>query len=225
LRRPTDRVKDQTFYLWGLSPQLLERAFFPLGQLTKGEVRARAKELGFNTADKPESQDICFIPDGDLRGFLTRYQKAHPKVAAGDRFAPGAIRMASGERVGTHAGSGFYTVGQRRGLGVPADEPLYVTAIEDSNTLIVGAEDELHQRGLETEETNWLGEPATEPFRADVQIRYRSEPASAEITPLPGQRAMVRFEHPQRSVAPGQSAVFYVRERLLGGGTIARALA
>lgn len=225
LGRPTDRAKDQTFYLWGMSVQLLERAFFPLGQLTKGDVRARAEELGFNTADKPESQDICFIPDGDLRGFLARYQKAHPEVATGDRFVPGAIRMASGERVGTHVGSGFYTVGQRRGLGVTATEPLYVTTIEESNTLIVGAEDELYQCGLATEETNWLGEPAAEPFRADVQIRYRSEPAPAEIRPLPGRRAEVRFEHPQRAVAPGQSAVFYVGDRLLGGGTIARALA
>jgi tRNA-specific 2-thiouridylase len=225
LHRPTDRLKDQTFYLWGLSRQLLERAFFPLGQLTKTDVRARAEELGFNTADKPESQDICFIPDGDLRGFLARYQKAHPEVAAGDRFAPGAIHSASGERVGTHAGSGFYTVGQRRGLGVTAAEPLYVTAIENSNTLIVGAENELYRRGLETEETNWLGEPAIDPLRAHVQIRYRSEAAPAEITPLPGHRAEVRFEHPQRSVAPGQSAVFYATERLLGGGTIARALA
>ncbi|MEJ2152744.1 MAG: tRNA 2-thiouridine(34) synthase MnmA [Gemmatimonadota bacterium] len=225
LRRPTDRSKDQTFYLWGLSSQLLERAFFPLGQLTKTEVRARAEELGFTTADKPESQDICFIPDGDLRGFLARYQETHPEVAAGDRFTPGTIRMASGEQVGTHAGSGFYTVGQRRGLGVTAQEPLYVTAIEGSNTLIVGAEEELYQRGLETEETNWLSEPATEPFRARVQIRYRSEPAPAEIIPLPGRRAEVRFVHPQRAVAPGQSAAFYAGERLLGGATIARALA
>ena len=225
LRRPTDRAKDQTFYLWGLSPQLLERAFFPLGQLTKAGVRARAERLGFTTARKPESQDICFIPDGDLRGFLERYQKAHPEVAAADRFAPGATRMTSGEPVGTHAGSGFYTVGQRRGLGVTASEPLYVTAIGGSNTLVVGTEDELYQSGLETEETSWLGKPATAAFRAQVQIRYRSEPAQAEITPLPGRRAEVRFERPQRSVAPGQSAVFYAGERLLGGGTIARALA
>lgn len=225
LRRPTDRAKDQTFYLWGMSLQLLERAFFPLGQLTKSDVRARAKELGFDTADKLESQDICFVPDGDLRGFLARYQKAHPEVAANDRFVPGAVRMASGERVGTHAGSGFYTVGQRRGLGVTATERLYVTTIEESNTLVVGPQDELYQRGLETEETNWLGEPAAEPFQADVQIRYRSNPAPADIRPLPNRRAEVRFERPQRSVAPGQSSVFYVGERLLGGGTIARPLA
>jgi len=225
LRRPADRAKDQTFYLWGLSLQLLERAFFPLGQLTKNEVRTRAEALGLATAGKPESQDICFIPDGDLRGFLERYQKAHPEVATGERFAPGDIRIASGEQVGTHAGSGFYTVGQRRGLGVTASEPLYVTAIERSNTLVVGTEDELLESGLEAEETNWLGKPATGAFRAQVQIRYRSEPAQAEITPLPGRRAEIRFEHPQRSVAPGQSAVFYAGERLLGGGTIARALA
>lgn len=225
LRRSTDRAKDQTFYLWGLSSQLLGRAFFPLGQLTKNEVRTRAEALGLATAGKPESQDICFIPDGDLRGFLERYQKAHPEVAADDRFAPGAIRIASGERVGKHAGSGFYTVGQRRGLGVTASEPLYVTAIDQSNTLVVGTEDELYESGLETEETNWLGKPATGAFPAKVQIRYRSEPAQAEITPLRGRRAEIRFEHPQRSVAPGQSAVFYAGERLLGGGTIARALA
>jgi len=219
LRRPVDHAKDQTFYLWGLSRALVERALFPLGELTKDEVRARAAELGLATAGKPESQDICFIPDGDLMGFLAREAAARPALAAAGRFAPGPIRDREGRDLGTHPGSAYFTIGQRRGLGVPAGEPLYVTGIVEDNELIVGTKDDLLAVGLEAEDVNWL-EERIDGFRATVQIRHRGEAARAWIRPRPRRRALVRFDDPQRAVAPGQSAVFYDGERVLGGGTI-----
>ncbi|MGH7558630.1 MAG: aminomethyltransferase beta-barrel domain-containing protein, partial [Gemmatimonadota bacterium] len=171
---------------------------------------------------------ICFIPDGDLHGFLEREAAARPALAGGGRFEPGAIRDADGREVGTHPGSAFFTVGQRRGLGIAAGEPLYVTAIEDDNTLVVGPEEDLLTDGLEADDVNWLVAPGEVPdgdFRAGVQIRYRSAPAAATIAPGPGRTLAVRFDAPQRAVAPGQSAVVYDGDRVLGGGTIARSLA
>ncbi|HET9332821.1 MAG TPA: tRNA 2-thiouridine(34) synthase MnmA [Gemmatimonadota bacterium] len=218
LLRPADRTKDQTFYLWGLGRPFLERAIFPLGGLTKDAVRAHARALGLGVAARPESQDICFIPDGDLRGFLER-NRAGQELAS-DRFAPGPVVTASGDRLGTHPGSAFFTVGQRRGLGVAGDRALYVTAVASDNTLVVGSDDDLLADGLEAEDVNWLVEPPRAPFRASAQIRYRSPAAPAEIVPGPDRTARVRFEKPQRAIAPGQSVVFYDRDRLLGGATI-----
>ena len=224
LHRPRDRAKDQTFYLWGLTPSLLERAAFPLGEMTKAEVRARARELGLDVAEKAESQDICFIPDGDLRGFLERYREERPDVAGAERFQPGPIRTAEGETIGEHPGSAFFTVGQRRGLALAGRaEPHYVVAIEKDNTVVVGTEDELASDGLVAEEVNWLGgAPSDGPFHAEVQIRYRSEPVRAEVTPLPDRAARIAFDAPQRAVASGQSVVVYSDSQVLGGGTIAR---
>ncbi len=224
LRRPADRDKDQTFYLWGLSPRLLEGALFPLGGLTKDVVRDRAREIGLRTAGKPESQDICFIPDGDLAGFLQGHASERADVAT-DRFVPGPIVDDEGGTVGRHRGSGFYTVGQRRGLGLAGhDEPRYVTAIRGDNTLVVGPDESLHRLGLVAEDVNWLADPPVASLRAEVQIRYRSEAVPATIEPGQGRTARVRFDEPVRAIAPGQSVVFYSGERLLGGGTIARAL-
>jgi tRNA-specific 2-thiouridylase len=226
LLRPTDRAKDQTFYLWGLIPSLLERAVFPLGGLTKDEVRDKARALGLEVADKRESQDICFIPDGDLRGFLDRYREEWPDVAGGERFRPGPIRTLAGATIGEHPGSGFFTVGQRRGLALAGqEEPLYVVAIEKENTVVVGTERDLDAPSLEAEEMNWLVEPAGGgELRAGVQIRYRSAAAPARVVPLPDRAARIHFDVPQRAIAPGQSVVLYDGDRVLGGGTIARAL-
>jgi tRNA-specific 2-thiouridylase len=221
--RPTDRAKDQTFYLWGLGRALLARALFPLGGLRKDEVRARARELDFPVAEKPESQDICFIPDGDLRGFLERHRAERPELAH-ERFAPGPVLSTSGERLGTHAGSAFLTVGQRRGLGVTAEHPLYVTSVAARNTIFVGSEEELYADGLEAADANWLVDPPRAPFRGLAQIRYRSPAAVAEISPGRARIVAARFDEPQRAIAPGQSVVFYDGDRLLGGATIARAL-
>jgi len=226
LLRPADRAKDQTFYLWGLTPPLLERAAFPLGAMTKDEVRAKARALGLEVADKRESQDICFIPDGDLRGFLDRYHEERPGVAGGERFRPGPIRTLAGATIGEHAGSGFFTVGQRRGLALAGqEEPLYVVAIEDGNAVVVGTARDLDAPGLEAEEMNWLVDPAgAEAFRAQVQIRYRSPAVPARVVPLPDRAARVEFEAPQRAVAPGQSVVLYEGDRVLGGGTITHSI-
>ncbi len=219
--RPADRIKDQTFYLWGLGRALLERALFPLGRLSKSAVRARAAELGFVVADKPESQDICFIPDGDLRGFLERQLAERPELAA-ERFAPGPVLSTTGELLGTHAGSAFLTVGQRRGLGVTAERPLYVTAVAAGNTVVVGGEEELYADELEAEDANWLIEPPREPIAVLAQIRYRSPAAPARLIAGPSRTVRLRFDQPERAIAPGQSVVFYDDgDRLLGGATIA----
>jgi tRNA-specific 2-thiouridylase len=220
LLRPADRAKDQTFYLWGLGRPLLERALFPLGELAKETVRERAGALGLAIAEKPESQDICFIPDGDLRGFLERHHAERPDLAA-ERFAPGPVLSSSGARLGTHSGSAFLTVGQRRGLGVTAERPLYVTSVAAGNTIVAGGEEELYADGLEAEDLNWLVDPPAGTVRVSAQIRYRSAAAAAELTPGPARTARVRFDDPQRAIAPGQSVVFYDGDRLLGGGTIA----
>lgn len=220
--RPADRAKDQTFYLWGLGRPLLERALFPLGGLAKEAVRSRARGLGLATADRPESQDICFIPDGDLRGFLARYRAERPELGA-ERFTPGPVVAASGERLGTHPGSAFFTVGQRRGVGVTGARALYVTEVARDNTLVVGGEEDLYADGLEAEDANWLVPAPAGPLRARAQIRYRSAPAAAEVVPGARRTVSVRFDAPQRAIAPGQSVVFYDGDRLLGGGTIRRA--
>jgi tRNA-specific 2-thiouridylase len=220
LLRPADRAKDQTFYLWGLGRPLLERALFPLGELAKETVRERAGALGLAIAEKPESQDICFIPDGDLRGFLERHHGERPDLAA-ERFAPGPVLSSSGARLGTHSGSAFLTVGQRRGLGVTAERPLYVTSVAAGNTIVAGGEEELYADGLEAEDLNWLVDPPAGTVRVSAQIRYRAAAAAAELTPGSARTARVRFDHPQRAIAPGQSVVFYDGDRLLGGGTIA----
>jgi tRNA-specific 2-thiouridylase len=217
--RPADRAKDQTFYLWGLGRALLERALFPLGQLVKSEVRARAQELGFSVSEKPESQDICFIPDGDLRGFLQRQLAERPELAS-ERFAPGPVLSTSGEILGTHSGSAFLTVGQRRGIGVTAERPLYVMSVGAGNTVVAGGEDELYSDELEADDVNWLADPPSGPIRALAQIRYRSSATAAEIIPGPARIVRVRFDEPQRAIAPGQSVVFYDGDKLLGGATI-----
>jgi tRNA-specific 2-thiouridylase len=221
--RPVDRSKDQTFYLWGLGHPLLERALFPLGELAKNEVRERARAFGLAIAEKPESQDICFIPDGDLRGFLERHRAERPELGA-ERFAPGAVLSTAGERLGTHPGSAFFTVGQRRGLGVTGESPLYVAAIGPENTIVVGGEEELYSDELEADDVNWLAPPPSGPIRVSAQIRYRSSAAAAVAIPGPSRTVQVHFEDPQRAIAPGQSVVLYDGDRLLGGGTIARAL-
>ena len=218
--RPADRSKDQTFYLWGLGRPLLERALFPLGRLAKSEVRARAGELGFRVAEKPESQDICFIPDGDLRGFLERQLAERPELAA-ERFAPGPVLSTTGERIGMHPGSAFLTVGQRRGLGVTAERPLYVTTVGAGNTVVAGREEELYSDELEAEDANWLVDAPRQPITVRAQIRYRSPAAPALLTAGPSRSVRLRFDEPQRAIAPGQSVVFYGDgDRLLGGATI-----
>jgi len=214
LFRPRDRDKDQTYFLFDLPRATLESVAFPLGDLEKCEVRALARELGLVTAEKPESQGICFIPDGDVRGALERLR---PETAP----APGPITTADGEVVGTHPGAVGYTPGQRRGLGLSSG-PWYVREVHPAeNRLVVGREEALHARAVRIREARWLdGSPPVGPVR--VAVRHRHKSVSAEVLPGPGDCADIRFDSPVWAPAPGQAAVVYdaADERVLGGGWI-----
>jgi tRNA-specific 2-thiouridylase len=219
LRRGRDRRKDQSYFLFGLTQEQLARAVFPVGDLTKDEVRRLAAARGLSTADKPESQEICFVPDDDYAGFVERHSPA------ADRG--GAIVDADGHELGRHRGVHRYTVGQRRGLGLTSSRPLYVLAVRPaSRTVVVGEAEELEAPGLVAREVNWLSiaAPSAE-LRADVKIRYRAAEAAATLRPRPDGRVEVAFDRPQRAVTPGQAAVFYQGEVCLGGGWIDSALA
>ena len=215
LRRGVDRQKDQSYVLHMLGQYHLSRALFPIGYYTKDQVRSMAAERRLPTADRPESQDLCFVANGDYRGFLCRQA---PSFAE-----PGPILDTRDRPLGEHPGLAFYTVGQRRGLGISASRPLYVLAIQpERNALIVGHTDELGRDYLVAEGVNWVsGEPPPRPIEAQVQIRYRASPVPAVVTPLPGERAEVRFSRRLRDITPGQSAVFYQGDLCLGGGPIA----
>ena len=214
LLKGRDAAKDQSYFLFGLSQEQLQAALFPVGQLEKAEVRRLAREAGLGVAEKAESQEICFVPDGDYAAFVER------EAGPGDRSGP--IRDGSGREVGRHGGVHRFTVGQRRGLGLTSSRPLYVLAVQaGSRTVVVGNEEQLVSDRLVARDVNWLSapEPAGE-IRAQVRIRYRHAEAAATIRPLPGGRAEVRFADPQRAVTPGQAAVFYDGEVCLGGGWI-----
>jgi tRNA-specific 2-thiouridylase len=220
LLRAAHDGKDQTYALWGIARATLARLLFPLGGLTKDEVRAHGERLGLSrVARKLESQDLCFVPDGDYAGFVAREAGA----AAVD--TPGAMVDTTGQVVGTHQGLAHYTVGQRKGLGLAAAEPRYVIGLEPkTNTLRVGAESELLAREVAFTDFNWLS--ADEPRASEAieaQIRYRHRPARAALHLAPGGRGRLVFDEPQRAITPGQSAVFYRGDRLLGGARIARA--
>jgi tRNA-specific 2-thiouridylase len=218
LSRGVDARKDQSYVLYPLSQELLGRSIFPLGGMTKDEVRARARELGLVTADKPESQEICFVADNNYGGFIARY--------APDAVRPGPILDREGRQLGEHRGIVYYTVGQRRGLFLNTAEPLFVVEIDAQlNALVVGPESDLYRIGLIAEDVNWVSiAPPIGAFRATVKIRYRAPEVGATLERLDDARVRVLFDEPQKSVTPGQAAVFYDGELLLGGGTIERAL-
>jgi len=219
LLRGRDPQKDQTYFLYGLTQRELRRAIFPIGELTKEEVYKLARARGLSAAERPESQDLCFIPEGDYRRFL--------KESAEGRIAPGEIVDTHGQVLGRHEGLPFYTIGQRQGLGLAAGRRLYVVGLDPRhNRVIVGPEEELYAAGLIATEVNWpTGRPADgDEMEAEVKIRYRSPLVRARVKPLEGDKARVMFEEPQRAVTPGQAVVFYRGERLLGGGLIWRVL-
>jgi tRNA-uridine 2-sulfurtransferase len=217
LWRGRDARKDQSDFLWPLTQPQLEAARFPVGHLTKAAVRDRARALGLVTADKPESQEICFIPDDDYRGFLRRRMP--------DAFGPGPIVDGKGTVLGRHAGLVNYTVGQRRGLGLTAGRPLYVTALDPSrNAVVVGEEVEVEVDVILAEQANFISIPALQGRLAvEAKIRHTHEPAAATIEPTEDGLVRVRFERAQRAPAPGQSVVFYRGDLVVGGGVIARA--
>lgn len=221
IRKGVDRTRDQSYVLWGVSQEALKRTLMPLGGLLKSEVREIAARHGLRTAGKPESREICFVADNDYRRFLSEYE-AH----LGRSFEPGDIVHEDGRILGRHNGTAFYTIGQRKGLGVTSPRPLYVQRIDtQANRVIVGDEDSLYRSELLAEMINWSGRSAaTDAFDVDVKIRYLHQPARARLVPLTGQTARVIFEEKQRAVTPGQSVVFYDNDIVLGGGLIADAL-
>ena len=220
LLRARDPAKDQSYVLYHLAQDTLAHMLFPLGELTKDEVREMARARGFVTAEKPESQDICFVPDGDYAGFI------EGRCGADTAFNPGEIVDREGRVLGEHAGLIRYTIGQRKGIGVAAREPLYVLGKDASaNRLIVGFKDELLSSGVVARDVSLIGGDAWEaPREVLVKTHYRQRlvPAVAEQT-VPDELT-VTFDEPQRAAAPGQAAVLYEGDIVLGGGTIARAL-
>jgi tRNA-specific 2-thiouridylase len=214
LRRARDARKDQSDFLWPLTQAQLAAARFPVGELTKDEVREHARRLGLATADKPESQEICFVPDGDYAAFVER------QAPAADRSGP--ILDRDGRRLGEHAGIHRYTVGQRKGLGVTSPRPLYVLSVHpETRAVVVGEQAALDGAKLLGKKVNWLSvPPPCRPLRARVKVRYRHLEAAATVTPLPHRRVEVHFDEPQRAITPGQAAVFYDGDVCLGGAWI-----
>jgi tRNA-uridine 2-sulfurtransferase len=220
LKRPTDRSKDQTYFLFGLTQEQLSRTIFPLGGMTKPEVRQLARKHGLALAEKPDSQEICFVPGGDYKRFLDAYLtekgEALPDTA-------GELVTSGGEVIGEHNGIYNFTVGQRKGLGVATGSPLYVIRIKgDSRQVVVGGNEELYSRTLRARRVNLISvDDVTQPMRVSVKIRHRHEPAPAMLEQIAGQEVLVTFDEPQRAVTPGQAAVFYEGDVVVGGGWIA----
>jgi tRNA-specific 2-thiouridylase len=219
LKRPTDRSKDQTYFLFGLTQTQLSRTLFPLGGMMKPEVRQLAEQHGLALAQKPDSQEICFVPGGDYKKFLDAYLaeqgESLPDTA-------GELVMADGEVVGEHGGIHNFTVGQRKGLGVATGSPLYVIQIKgDDRQVVVGNQEELYSRTLRVHRTNLISiEELREPMRVTVKIRHRHEGAAALIEKSGHDEILVSFDQPQRAVTPGQAAVFYANDVVVGGGWI-----
>ncbi len=223
LLRGVNEQKDQSYFLWELTQAQLSRATFPLGEMSKPEARAAARHHGLNgVAEKKESQEICFVPDGDYAGFIDRYLAAEN---ATDRL-PGAGEIVdkAGKVVGQHEGIHRYTIGQRRGIGIADQRPLYVVSINaDTNRVAVGLAEELMSTEFIAAGVNWIAfDNPSDPIVADVRVRYRHTAAPATITPLPDARARVVFDEPQRAITPGQATVFYRGDEVVGGGWIVR---
>ena len=214
VRKGLDASRDQSYVLAALTQNQLRRALFPLGRLTKHETRRIAQEQGFLNARKRDSQDICFIPNGDYAAFLERH--------TGKTYPPGDILDRDGRVLGTHRGAVRYTLGQRKGLGVSAPEPLYVCGKSmPDNTVTLGPDADLFRRELLSDNWVWgaIAPPET-PFRAYAKVRYRHAEAPADVEPLPDGSVKIRFDTPQRAITAGQAVVLYERDAVLGGGTI-----
>lgn len=219
MRTSLDAHKDQTYFLFGLTQPQLARTLFPLGGMVKSQVRELARELRLPVAEKNDSQEICFVPNGDYAGFIEAYfreQGVDPAATRGD------IVDRDGQVMGEHGGTHHFTVGQRRGLGIAASEPLYVIATEPTTQrVIVGRNEDLMRRSLITKQVNWLSiDVLQEPRPAQVKIRNKHVPAQAVLIPAGNSSVEVRFHEAQRAVTPGQAAVFYDGDLVLGGGWI-----
>jgi len=225
LFRGKNHWKDQSYFLWELNQEQLSRSYFPLGEMLKSEVRDIARDANLYTADKQESQEICFVPDGKYSEFIDRYLDHEGR--SDEAPEAGEIVSTGGEVIGSHTGIHRYTIGQRRGLGIAHEKPLYVVQIERAkNQIIVGEMDELEQIEFIAKGVNWVAfDEPSEPVRALVKIRYRHDPAVATIYALPDAKARVVFDEPQRAITPGQATIFYdteTAEEVVGGGWIVR---
>ena len=220
LKRPTDRSKDQTYFLFGLTQEQLSRTLFPLGELTKPEVRELARKYNLVIAEKPDSQEICFVPGGDYKRFLDAYlaeQGSEERLDVG-----GKMVTTDGTVIGEHAGVHNFTVGQRKGLGVATGSPLYVIQINnDKRQVVVGRNEDLYSRTLRTQRVNLISTDAIrEPMGVAVKIRHKHQPAAAVIEACGPGEVIVTFDEPQRAITPGQAAVFYDGDVFVGGGWI-----
>jgi tRNA-uridine 2-sulfurtransferase len=219
LKRPADKSKDQTYFLFGLTQEQLSRTLFPLGGMTKPEVRELARKHNLVIAEKPDSQEICFVPGGDYKSFLEAYlteQGEQPKEVAGEMVTT------DGKVIGEHAGVHNFTVGQRKGLGVATGSPLYVIQIKnDTRQVVVGKDEELYSRTLRTRRVNLISTAELhEPMRVAVKIRHKHQPAPAVMASAGPDEVLVTFDEPQRAITPGQAAVFYDGDIVVGGGWI-----
>jgi tRNA-specific 2-thiouridylase len=219
LKRPADKSKDQTYFLFGLTQEQLSRTMFPLGAMTKPEVRELARKHALVIAEKPDSQEICFVPGGDYKKFLDAYlaEQGEPPLET-----PGEMVTTDGRVIGEHTGIHNFTVGQRKGLGVATGSPLYVLQIKgDTRQVIVGNDQDLYSRTLRTHRVNLISTAELrEPMRVAVKIRHRHQPAPAVIESTGPDQILVTFDEPQRAITPGQAAVFYDGDVVVGGGWI-----
>jgi tRNA-uridine 2-sulfurtransferase len=219
LLRARDDSKDQSYFLWGLTQEQLSRSEFPLGELTKEEVRAVARRAHLPVAEKPESMELCFVPTGNYVQFIHAYSRERGIPL---NHSEGEIVSETGDVIGRHNGVHNFTIGQRKGLGFAAGKPLYVLSIDpENNRVVVGEDEALRKQTFEVENANWVSiATPTVPLRALVKIRHKHDPAPATVEPLENLRACVTFDTPQRAITPGQAAVFYDRDRVLGGAWI-----
>ena len=225
LLRGKNEQKDQSYFLWELTQAQLSRALFPLGEMSKPEARDAARQHNLTgVAEKKESQEICFVPDGNYAGFIDRYLDAEN---ATDRL-PGAgeIVDTTGRVIGRHEGIHRYTIGQRRGIGIADERPLYVISIDAAkNRVTAGSSEDLLSSEFTVARVNWIAlDDPKEPVRAEVRVRYRHTAAAATITSLPNQRARIVFDEPQRAITPGQASVFYRGDEVIGGGWIVKSV-
>jgi tRNA-specific 2-thiouridylase len=223
-----DRAKDQTYFLFGLTQEQLSRTLFPLGGMTKAEVREVARQHGLASAEKRESQEICFVPGGDYKRFIEAYLEEQGEALPD---SSGELVSTTGETMGEHAGIHNFTVGQRKGLGVATGSPLYVIQIKPAidptndqtaaNQVVLGPDELLYSKTLRARDLNWISIASlTEPLRVSVKIRHRHEPAMARIEATASGEITATFDQPQRAITPGQAAVFYDGEVVVGGGWI-----
>jgi tRNA-uridine 2-sulfurtransferase len=223
LLRARDESKDQSYFLWGLTQEQLSRSEFPLGELTKEEVRQFARSVDLPVAEKPESMELCFVPNGNYVQFIHAYAREDGRPV---NDKDGDIITEDGAVLGRHSGVHNYTIGQRKGLGFSTGKPIYVLAIDpEKNRVIVGEDDALRAMSFEIENVNWVSiEEPSAPLRTQVKIRHKHEPAPATVEALPGLRARITFDEPQRAITPGQAAAIYDGEVVLAGGWIEKAV-